>query len=97
MIFQNVMTHAAKNMRKHLKLNILESMLKCFSMFIIKHYYEDNEKMKGFGIKNMNCNKMVGCKIINKISENSSLYLSRLLSFRTFISLDLYNPRDNSS
>ena len=30
-------------------------------------YYKGNDTMKGFGIKCINCNKIVGCELKNKV------------------------------
>ena len=53
--------------------------------------------MVGFGIKGINCKKIVGCNMRIKNLENYSLFLLRLLCFGILVSIRLYNQRNNST
>ena len=64
---QDVLIHADKNMKEHPDKKLLESMLKAFSMFVIKIYYANNIRMVGFHTNRINCNEDVGCRFNNQI------------------------------
>ena len=62
-------------------------MLKLLSLFMIKVYYKVNDIMKGFGIKCINRNKIVGCGLKNQsFIKVFTIFFKAILS-RNFFSL----------
>ena len=59
------MTHTSNNMKEHPEHVLLESTIKNLLCVYDKILYKDNDTMKVFIIKCINCNKIVRCEMGN--------------------------------
>ena len=60
---KDVLTNKAKNKKKHTKQKFLYSMLKVFSIFMMKFYYKEDNTMKVIGTRCINFKRLVGCEL----------------------------------